>query len=101
MWFEGQMVGAMAEQFNIQRDQILAHLDISRIGKTNGKKIYTRKDWLQDLLDWAAAADSFSEAIKSIIHATLLQAGRDATLWGSRTLPWRLIRGFRLLVRTG
>jgi SPP1 gp7 family putative phage head morphogenesis protein len=75
MWFEAQMVTAMAAQFNLQREQILAHLDTSRIG-TKG---YTRKDWLEDLLDWAAAAESFEEAIKPIVHATLLQAGLDAT----------------------
>jgi SPP1 gp7 family putative phage head morphogenesis protein len=85
MWFEAQLASAAAAQFNDQRDQILAHLDTSKIGKSYGKKIkgkqptYTRKDWLQDLIDWAAASASFAEAIKPIVHATLLQAGRDAT----------------------
>jgi hypothetical protein len=84
IWFEGQMVTAMAEQFNAQRDAILPNLDTSKIGKAYGKKVkgkqltYTRKDWLQDLLDWAAASESFAEAIKPIIHAILLQAGHDA-----------------------
>jgi hypothetical protein len=83
MWFEGQMVTAMAQQFNDQRDAIIAHLDTSKIGTAYGRKvkgrqpIYTRKDWLQDLLDWAAASGSFAEAIKPIIHAVLLQAGHD------------------------
>lgn len=78
------MVTAMAQQFNAQRDAILSHLDTSKIGKAYGKKIkgkqptYTRRDWLQDLLDWAAASGSFAEAIKPIIHAVLLQAGHDA-----------------------
>jgi SPP1 gp7 family putative phage head morphogenesis protein len=78
------MVTAMAEQFNAERDAILPNLDTSKIGKAYGKKVkgkqptYTRKDWLQDLLDWAAASDSFAEAIKPIIHAILLQAGHDA-----------------------
>jgi hypothetical protein len=31
--FEGQMVTAMAEQFNAQRDAILPNLDTSKIGK--------------------------------------------------------------------
>jgi SPP1 gp7 family putative phage head morphogenesis protein len=85
MWFEGQMVSAIAEQFNAQRDAILMHLDTSKIGKAYGKKIkgkqpvYTRKDWLRDLIDWAKAALSFGAAIQPIVHATLLQAGRDAT----------------------
>lgn len=79
------MVTAMAEQFNAQRDQILAHLDTSKIGKAfftgiSKKSVtYTRKDWLQDLLDWAEAAGSFKAAIEPIIHATLLQAGQDAS----------------------
>jgi hypothetical protein len=85
MWFEAQMASAAAAEFNAQRDQILAHLDPSKIGKAYGKRIkgkqpvYTRKDWLQDLIDCAAASESFAEAIKPIIHATLLQAGHDAT----------------------
>lgn len=69
------MVTAMAQQFNQQRDLILANLDTTRIG-TKG---YTRKDWLQDLLDWAAASESFRAAIEPVINATLLQAGQDAT----------------------
>ena len=69
------MVTIMAAQFNKQRADILAHLDTSRIGT----KSYTRKDWLQDLLDWAQAAESFGAAIKPTIHATLLQAGQDAS----------------------
>ena len=78
------MVTAMAQQFNVQRDAILPNLDTSKIGKAYGKRakgkppIYTRRDWLQDLLDWAEASDSFAEAIKPIIHAVLLQAGHDA-----------------------
>jgi hypothetical protein len=85
MWFEGQMVTVMAEQFNAQRDAILMHLDTSKIGKSYGKKVrgkqpvYTRKDWLRDLIDWAKAALSFGAAIEPIVHAVLLQAGRDAT----------------------
>jgi hypothetical protein len=57
MWFEGQMVSAMAEQFNAQRDAILMHLDPSKIDKSYGKKmkgkqaVYTRKDWLRDMID--------------------------------------------------
>lgn len=69
------MITVMAEQFNWQRDQILAHLDYAQIG-TKG---YTRKDWLQDLLDWAEAAQSFKQAIQPVVHATLLKAGRAAT----------------------
>jgi SPP1 gp7 family putative phage head morphogenesis protein len=84
VWFEAQMVAAMAEQFIAQRDRIIANLDPARIGKSYGKKVrgkqpvYSRKDWLQDLIDWAAAAESFGAAIEPTIHATLLQAGRDA-----------------------
>jgi hypothetical protein len=86
MWFEAQMASAIAAQFNAQRGEILAHLDPSKIGKGYGRKIkgkqpiYTRKDWLRDLIDWAKAALSFGAAIQPIVHATLLQAGRDATL---------------------
>src|SRR5690348_2537785 len=72
--YEAQMVAACANQFNAQRDKILANLDTSRIGKS-----YSRKDWLNDLLDWLAATQNFSEAIKPIIHATLITAGRSAT----------------------
>ena len=78
------MVTVMAEQFNAQRAEILAHLDTARIGKSYGRKpkgkqpTYTRKDWLQDLLDWAHAAESFKAAIQPIVHATLMQAGQDA-----------------------
>jgi hypothetical protein len=85
MWFEGQMVTAMAQQFNAQRDAILPNLDTSKVGKAYGRKVkgkqpmYTRKDWLQDLLDWAEAAGSFGAAIEPIIHATLLQAGQEAS----------------------
>lgn len=68
------MVTVMAGQFNTQRQQILAHLDTARIGKS-----YSRKSWLNDLLDWAEAAGSFKEAIQPIIHATLIQAGHSAT----------------------
>jgi hypothetical protein len=54
LWFGGQLITACAEQFNNQRDQILAHLDTSRIGKSyqaKGKSLtYTRKDYLQDLI---------------------------------------------------
>ncbi|WP_157695364.1 phage minor head protein [Nakamurella panacisegetis] len=64
----------MAAQFNQQKAEILAHLDTTRIGTKN----YTRKDWLQDLLDWAEAAGSFKTAIQPVVHATLLQAGQDA-----------------------
>jgi SPP1 gp7 family putative phage head morphogenesis protein len=70
---EQQMVTAIAAQFNAQRAEILAHLDTTHIGKS-----YTRKDWLNDLLDWAAANDNFRDAIKPIVHATLLEAGTSA-----------------------
>jgi hypothetical protein len=69
------MITVMAAQFNAQRLEILAHLDTARIGS----KSYTRKDWLQDLLDWAQATQDFKAAIQPIVHATLLQAGQDAT----------------------
>lgn len=68
------MVTVMAAQFNHQRAQILGRLDTAQIG-TKG---YTRKDWLQDLLDWAEAAQSFKQAIQPVVHATLLQAGQSA-----------------------
>jgi len=68
------MITVMAGQFNWQRDQILGRLDYTRIGT----KSYTRKDWLQDLLDWAEATDSFRQAIQPIVHATLLDAGQSA-----------------------
>jgi|SRR5215207_1844032 len=51
MWFEAQMASAAAAEFNAQRDQILARIDPSKIGKACGKRIkgkqpvYTRKDW--------------------------------------------------------
>src|SRR5690349_15929649 len=77
------MVAAVAEQFNQQREQILAHLDPSRIGKSYtkaGKQLtYSRKEWLDDLIDWAAASESLSEAIQTIVFATFVQAARDAT----------------------
>lgn len=73
--FEAQLAPIMAAQFDQQRDQLLGHLDTTRIG-TKG---YTRKDWLSDLLDWAQAAESFSQAIQPTVHAVLLQAGQDAT----------------------
>ncbi len=78
------MVGAMVEKFSAQRDRIIANLDPTRIGKSYGKKVkgkqpvYTRKDWLRDLIDWAAAAESFEAAIAPTVHAALLQSGRDA-----------------------
>ena len=71
--FEGQLARACAGQFDQQRDEILRNLDTSRIGKS-----YTRKDWLQDLIDWAAATESFKDAIQPTIQAVLIQAGQDA-----------------------
>ncbi len=73
--FEQQMITAIAAQFNAQRAEILAHLDTAGIGS----KSYTRKDWLQDLLDWAQAAMNFKAAIQPIVHATILQAGQSAS----------------------
>lgn len=68
------MVQAVASQFDAQRVQILAHLDTTRIGS----KGYTRKDWLNDLLDWAQAAVDFKTAIQPTVHAVLLETGRSA-----------------------
>lgn len=68
------MATVLASQFNSQREQILLHLDTTQIGKS-----YTRKDWLQDLLDWAQATENMSQAIRPLVHATLLKAGQEAT----------------------
>lgn len=72
--YEQQMITALAAQFNWQRDQILAHLDISRLGKS-----YTRKDWLDDLISWVDATENLKQAIQPTVHATLMTAGQDAT----------------------
>jgi hypothetical protein len=67
------MISAMRAQFEAQRLEVLAHLDVTRIGKS-----YGRKDWLADLLDRAAANQSFAEAIKPIIQTILSTTGRSA-----------------------
>lgn len=73
--YEGQMAAALATQFNAQKTQILANLDYARIGQ----KGYTKKDWLQDLIDWAEATANMNAAIKPLIHSVLITAGQDAT----------------------
>ena len=70
---EDQMVQAVRAQFEDQRRKILVNLDTSRIGKS-----YTRKDWLNDLLDWAAAREAMTTAIKPILLATLVESGNEA-----------------------
>lgn len=72
--FEARMVTAVQNQFNAQRETILANLDTSKIGKS-----YTRKDWLQDLLDWVRATEDLSQAIRPSVHATLVAAGQEAS----------------------
>lgn len=67
------MLQAVRSQFEQQRDQILANLDPSRIGKS-----YTRKDWLKDLIDWTGATDSLRQAIQPIVFSTLLETGKEA-----------------------
>lgn len=63
----------MRAQFERQRVAVIGHLDTSRIGKG-----YSRKDWLQDLLDWIEANESLAAAIKPIIQTVLISTGRSA-----------------------
>lgn len=71
--YEATLAQLCAAQFNHQRDGILAHLDASAITKS-----YTRKDWLNDLLDWASTTTDFKNAIQPTIQAILIEAGQEA-----------------------
>lgn len=71
--YEAQLITVMQQQFNRQREAILANLDSSRINKS-----YTRKDWLSDLIDWAMYNEDFRQAIQPTVHAVLLEAGQEA-----------------------
>lgn len=63
----------MRAQFEAQRQHVIAHLDPSVIGKD-----YRKRDYLDDLNDWADSDESFSEAIKPVIQLILLESGRAA-----------------------
>jgi SPP1 gp7 family putative phage head morphogenesis protein len=67
------MITVMRAQFERQREQVLAHLSYSNVGKS-----YTKKDWLDDLNDWSASDESFAEAIKPLIQIMLIEAGQQA-----------------------
>ena len=64
----------MRYQFDSQRQAAIANLDNSRIGQ----KGWTRKHWLDDLLEWAEANPSLAEAIKPVITAVLIETIRSA-----------------------
>lgn len=61
------------EQFELQRAEALQNLDTSKIGKS-----YTRKDWLNDIVDWSKAADSFHKALAPHIYTAVIETGKDA-----------------------
>lgn len=71
--FEAQILQALQAQFNAQREEALRNFDPSRIGKS-----YTRKDYLNDLVDWLQAAEAMRGAIEPIIYAALVETGREA-----------------------
>ena len=69
------MMNAMRLQFESQRLQLVARLDPSKITKS-----YRRKDWLNDLMDWDAATESFRLAIQPTIVSVLYANGQAAML---------------------
>lgn len=64
---------ALRAQFEQQRQAIIANLDTAQISKS-----YTRKDWLQDLLDWAEADENMRKALQPILYVNLIATGREA-----------------------
>ncbi len=71
--YETMLITACRGQFNIQLTQLLGQLDTTQISKS-----YTKREWLDDLINWSAADESFKEAIKPSVYAVLIEAGRDA-----------------------
>lgn len=71
--YEAQMMAVLRSQFERQRSQAIAHLDPSAIGKS-----YSKKSWLDDLLDWVAATDDLAQALKPLVFTILSTTGQDA-----------------------
>ena len=77
--YEASIANVMRRQFEQQRIEILANLDPSKITKS-----YTRKDYLDDLIDWERSTDDMRQAVQptivSILYATGMDAMQDAGL---------------------
>jgi SPP1 gp7 family putative phage head morphogenesis protein len=67
------MLTALREQFEDQRQQVIANLDPSKITKG-----YTKKDYLSDFVNWPDAAESLRQAVQPILFSLVSETGQDA-----------------------
>lgn len=72
--YEQAFLTTVRRQFDAQRDEVLRHLDTSKIGKS-----YTTKGWLDDLLDWKAAKERFKKAVAPILYGLITETGKSAS----------------------
>lgn len=63
------------KRFEIQRATILGNLETKPIDRS-----YTKRNWLDDLIDWAVEEKAFAEALKPAIFTSLVESGKDALL---------------------
>ncbi|WP_159441864.1 phage portal protein [Williamsia sterculiae] len=73
--YEEHLMRATREQFDAQKRELLTRLDQLQ----RPTKGYTRKDWLNDLVDWGGFDGKMATAIEPILRLVLNDTGRSAT----------------------
>lgn len=71
------MLTVIREQFDRQRAEILAKLEASPPQKASPVAGRRTKALLDDFIDWSAAVDAFTEAVKPVLLTVVSETGRQ------------------------
>lgn len=72
--YEETMLQALRAQFEVQRARVLGNLETAQMPT----KSYTKKDWINDLVEWDGFDDDMAEALKPLIAIVVTETGQSA-----------------------